>query len=159
MLTEELPLYERLTGEEHLLFAARMHGLPEAEGRRRAQELLEFLSLADERGKLVVDYSQGMRKKLALACALVHGPSVLFLDEPLSSRCARISASVPCATMRPRSITATSSHSRSATSSTCVVKKSVTPRAHSRRSRSLTTRPETGSMPLSGSSRNSTEGP
>ena len=84
VLTEELPLYERLTGEEHLLFAARMYGLPAAEARRRAEELLEFLSLADERGKLVVDYSQGMRKKLALACALVHGPSVLFLDEPLN---------------------------------------------------------------------------
>ena len=84
VLTEELPLYERLTREEHLLFAARMHGLADAEGRRRARELLDFLSLADERGKLVVDYSQGMRKKLALACALVHGPSVLFLDEPLN---------------------------------------------------------------------------
>ena len=48
------------------------------------EELLSFLSLAEERGKLVVDYSQGMRKKLALACALVHGPSVLFLDEPLN---------------------------------------------------------------------------
>ena len=74
VLTEELPLYERLSGEEHLLFAARMHGLPPSEARRRAEELLEFLSLADERGKLVVDYSQGMRKKLALACALVHTP-------------------------------------------------------------------------------------
>lgn len=84
VVTEELALYERLTGEEHLLFAARMHGLPRAEARRRTAELLEFLSLADERGKLVVDYSQGMRKKLALACALVHGPSVLFLDEPLN---------------------------------------------------------------------------
>jgi ABC-2 type transport system ATP-binding protein len=84
VLTEELPLYERLTGEEHLLFAARMHGLPRPEARRRTEELLEFLSLADERGKLVVDYSQGMRKKLALACALVHGPSVLFLDEPFN---------------------------------------------------------------------------
>ena len=84
VLTEELPLYERLTGEEHLLFAARMHGLARPEARRRTEELLEFLSLADERGKLVVDYSQGMRKKLALACALVHGPQVLFLDEPLN---------------------------------------------------------------------------
>jgi ABC-2 type transport system ATP-binding protein len=84
VLTEELPLYERLSGEEHLLFAARMHGLARDEARRRTEELLEFLSLADERGKLVVDYSQGMRKKLALACALVHGPSVLFLDEPLN---------------------------------------------------------------------------
>ena len=61
-----------------------MHGLERPEARRRTEELLEFLSLADERGKLVVDYSQGMRKKLALACALVHGPSVLFLDEPLN---------------------------------------------------------------------------
>jgi ABC-2 type transport system ATP-binding protein len=84
VLTEELPLYERLTGEEHLLFAARMHGLARPEARRRTEELLEFLSLADERGKLVVDYSLGMRKKLALATALVHGPSVLFLDEPLN---------------------------------------------------------------------------
>jgi ABC-2 type transport system ATP-binding protein len=84
VLTEELPLYERLSGEEHLLFAARMHGLARPEARRRTEELLEFLSLADERGKLVVDYSQGMRKKLALACALVHGPQVLFLDEPLN---------------------------------------------------------------------------
>ena len=84
VLTEELPLYERLTGEEHLLFAARMHGLARPEARRRTEELLEFLTLADERGKLVVDYSQGMRKKLALACALVHGPQVLFLDEPLN---------------------------------------------------------------------------
>ncbi len=84
VVTEELPLYERLTGEEHLLFAARMHGLSRAEARRRATELLEFLSLDGERGKLVIDYSQGMRKKLALACALVHGPSVLFLDEPLN---------------------------------------------------------------------------
>src|SRR3990170_2251091 len=54
VLTEDLPLYERLTGEEHLLFAARMHGLTLAEARGRTEELLEFLTLADERGKLVV---------------------------------------------------------------------------------------------------------
>jgi ABC-2 type transport system ATP-binding protein len=84
VVTEELPLYERLSGEEHLLFAGRMYGLPRAEAARRSGELLEFLLLAEERNKLVVDYSQGMRKKLALACALVHGPSVLFLDEPLN---------------------------------------------------------------------------
>src|SRR4030095_1896767 len=55
VLTEELPLYERLTGEEHLLFAARMHGLPEGDGRGRTQELLEFLALAAGRGTLVYD--------------------------------------------------------------------------------------------------------
>ena len=84
VLPEELPLYERLTGEEYLHFAGRMYGLDKAETRRRTDELLEFLSLAEERGKLVVDYSQGMRKKLALAAALIHNPRVLFLDEPLN---------------------------------------------------------------------------
>src|SRR6188474_2620156 len=84
ILPEELPLYERLTGEEYLLFAGRMYGLPRAECRRRTDELLEFLSLQDERGKLIVDYSQGMRKKLALAAALIHSPKALFLDEPLN---------------------------------------------------------------------------
>jgi ABC-2 type transport system ATP-binding protein len=84
VLTEDLALYERLTGEEHLLFAARMYGLPRGEARRRTEELLEFLSLADERSKLVVDFSLGMRKKLALACALVHNPRLIFLDEPLN---------------------------------------------------------------------------
>jgi ABC-2 type transport system ATP-binding protein len=84
VLPEELPLYERLTGEEYLHFAGRMYGLGREETRRRTEELLEFLSLEDERGKLVVDYSQGMRKKLALAAALIHNPQVLFLDEPLN---------------------------------------------------------------------------
>jgi len=84
ILPEELPLYERLTGEEYLQFAGRMYGLPRAETGRRAAELLEFLSLADDRGKLVADFSQGMKKKLALAAALIHNPRVLFLDEPLN---------------------------------------------------------------------------
>jgi ABC-2 type transport system ATP-binding protein len=84
VLGEELPLYERLTGEEYLQFAGRMYELPRDETARRAAELLEFLSLADERGKLIVDYSQGMKKKLALAAALIHNPRVLFLDEPLN---------------------------------------------------------------------------
>ncbi|MCM2256991.1 MAG: ABC transporter ATP-binding protein [Vicinamibacteria bacterium] len=84
VLPEELPLYERLSGEEYLLFAGRMYGLSRAETRRRADELLDFLSLAEDRGKLIVDYSQGMRKKVALAAALIHSPRVLFLDEPLN---------------------------------------------------------------------------
>jgi ABC-2 type transport system ATP-binding protein len=84
ILPEELPLYERLTGEEYLHFAGRMYGFPRAEVRRRTDELLEFLSLAEDRGKLLVDYSQGMKKKAALAAALIHNPRVLFLDEPLN---------------------------------------------------------------------------
>ena len=84
VLPEELPLYERLTGEEYLHFAGRMYGLDRAETRRRTDELLEFLTLTEERGKLIVDYSQGMKKKVALAAALIHSPRVLFLDEPLN---------------------------------------------------------------------------
>ena len=84
VLPEELALYERLTGEEYLQFAGRMYGLERSLTGRRSDELLEFLSLAGDRGKLVVDYSQGMKKKLALAAALIHDPSVLFLDEPLN---------------------------------------------------------------------------
>src|SRR5712691_1795631 len=84
ILPEELPLYDRLSGEEYLQFAGRMYGLSKPETARRTGELLEFLTLVDERRKLIVDYSQGMRKKLALAAALIHNPRVLFLDEPLN---------------------------------------------------------------------------
>ena len=84
VLPEELPLYERLTGEEYLHFAGRMYGLGREETRGRTDELLQFLSLSEERSKLIVDYSQGMRKKVALAAALIHSPRVLFLDEPLN---------------------------------------------------------------------------
>src|SRR4029079_388426 len=84
VLPEELPLYERLSGEEYLHFAGRMYGLSREETRRRTSELVEFLSLAEDRSKLLVDYSLGMRKKIALAAALIHNPRVLFLDEPLN---------------------------------------------------------------------------
>jgi ABC-2 type transport system ATP-binding protein len=84
VLPEELPLYERLTGEEYLLFAGRMFGLSKEETRKRTDELLAFLSLEEDRGRLILDYSQGMRKKLALSAALIHNPRVLFLDEPLN---------------------------------------------------------------------------
>jgi ABC-2 type transport system ATP-binding protein len=84
VLPEELPLYERLSGEEYLHFAGRMHGLSREETRGRTTELLEFLSLTEDRAKLIVDYSHGMRKKTALAAALIHNPRVLFLDEPLN---------------------------------------------------------------------------
>ena len=84
VLPEELPLYERLTGEEYLLFAGRMYGLGRDDTRRRTVELLQFLSLTDDRNKLIVDYSLGMKKKIALAAALIHSPRVLFLDEPLN---------------------------------------------------------------------------
>lgn len=82
VLPEEVSLYERLSGAEFLEFAARMHGLPLEEARRRSSDLLEVLDLAEDRDKLIVDYSLGMKKKTAFAAALIHNPRVMFLDEP-----------------------------------------------------------------------------
>jgi ABC-2 type transport system ATP-binding protein len=76
-------LFERLSGEELLEYAGRLHGLPAGEARSRAAQLLGVLDLAGEAKRLVADYSTGMRKKAMLGCALIHNPSVLFLDEPL----------------------------------------------------------------------------
>jgi ABC-2 type transport system ATP-binding protein len=59
-----------------------MYGLDRETTKMRTQELLEFMQLANETKKLVTDYSHGMQKKLALAAAVIHGPKVLFLDEP-----------------------------------------------------------------------------
>ncbi len=84
LLPEDINLYERLTGEEYLRFAGRMYRLPEEEVVARAQQLLEVLELADKRSELIIDYSQGMKKKIGLAAALIHNPKVLFLDEPFN---------------------------------------------------------------------------
>jgi ABC-2 type transport system ATP-binding protein len=82
VLPEYLNLYERLTGREFVNFAGHMYGIPDADIKRRSEELLSILTLADDADKLIVDYSVGMRKKVALAAALIHHPQVLFLDEP-----------------------------------------------------------------------------
>jgi ABC-2 type transport system ATP-binding protein len=82
VLPEQLNLYERLSGRELVEFAGRLYDLPKAEVRRRAARLLDVLALGADADKLVVDYSVGMRKKVALAAALIHRPHVLFLDEP-----------------------------------------------------------------------------
>ncbi len=82
VLPEYLNLYERLTGREFITFAGHMYGLAGIDIRRRTEELLHVLTLADDADKLVVDYSMGMRKKIALAAAMIHRPEVLFLDEP-----------------------------------------------------------------------------
>ena len=84
VLPEETSLYERLTAEELLLFAGQMYGLPRDEAARRTHDLLAVMELDEAKGKLIVDYSMGMRKKTALAATLIHRPRVLFLDEPFN---------------------------------------------------------------------------
>jgi ABC-2 type transport system ATP-binding protein len=82
VVPEGMALLGRLTAPEYLRFVGRMYGLDSGTANRRTEELLEFMNLADERKKLVTDFSHGMQKKLALAAAVIHGPKVLFLDEP-----------------------------------------------------------------------------
>jgi ABC-2 type transport system ATP-binding protein len=82
VVPEGMALFGRLTGTEYLNFVARMYGLDRETASKRAAELLDYMQLADQRKTLVTDYSHGMQKKLALAAAVIHGPKVLFLDEP-----------------------------------------------------------------------------
>jgi ABC-2 type transport system ATP-binding protein len=82
VVPEGMGLFERLTGAEYLNFVGRMYGLDRATTRQRSEELLEFMQLADRPKSVIADYSHGMQKKLALAAAVIHGPRILFLDEP-----------------------------------------------------------------------------
>ncbi|MDE3137070.1 MAG: ABC transporter ATP-binding protein [Acidobacteriota bacterium] len=82
VVPEGLALFDRLTPAECLVFAGRMYGLDPQTASNRTGELLDFMQLADRRKGLIADLSHGMRKKLAMAAAVIHGPKVLFLDEP-----------------------------------------------------------------------------
>ncbi|HEY0786477.1 MAG TPA: ABC transporter ATP-binding protein [Acidobacteriaceae bacterium] len=82
VVPEGLALFGRLTATQYLHFVGRMYGLDRPTTLARTEELLDFMSLAGEHTKLVTDFSHGMQKKLALAAAVIHGPRILFLDEP-----------------------------------------------------------------------------
>jgi len=82
VVPEGMALFGKLTATEYLHFVGRMYGLDKATTAQRTAELLEFMGLANEQKKMIADYSHGMGKKLALAAAVIHGPKVLFLDEP-----------------------------------------------------------------------------
>jgi ABC-2 type transport system ATP-binding protein len=82
VVPDGLSLFERLSGAEQLRIHGQLYGLDRREAARRADELLAALELVPDAAKLVGEYSHGMKKKLALGCALIHGPELLFLDEP-----------------------------------------------------------------------------
>ena len=82
VVPEGMALFGRLTASEYLRFVGQMYGLDHKTTMQRSEELLEFMNLARETKKLITDYSHGMQKKLALAAAVIHGPKILFLDEP-----------------------------------------------------------------------------
>ncbi len=82
VVPENLSLFENLTGREYLTFVGRMYLLPRATVQERTVELLLMMGLEAQEKKLALEYSHGMRKKLALAAALLPNPELLFLDEP-----------------------------------------------------------------------------
>lgn len=81
----ERSLYWRLTGRENLRFFSRLYGLSSGRASSRIPELLDLLELGPKADQPVLSYSSGMRQKLAICRALLHDPSILFLDEPTRS--------------------------------------------------------------------------
>jgi ABC-2 type transport system ATP-binding protein len=82
VIPEDLALFDNLTAREYLTFVGRIHLMPRDTIRSRSEELLSLLDLQDEDKKLSLEYSHGMKKKLAMAAALLPNPDLLFLDEP-----------------------------------------------------------------------------
>ncbi len=82
VVPEELALFERLTGRQYLTFCGRMHGLSGDVADARAEELLTLTELHHKGAVLVAEYSKGVRRRLAIAAALIHRPDVVLLDEP-----------------------------------------------------------------------------
>lgn len=84
-LADGVRLFDRLTGEQLVTYTGMMFGLSRDEVASRTADLLRIMDLGEAAGTPVVDYSAGMTKKVALACALVHAPRLLVLDEPFES--------------------------------------------------------------------------
>src|SRR5262245_42231915 len=85
VIPEEGNTYERLPARERLVFTGRLHGLPRKASAARTSQILHLVEIGhDDAGKMIDDYSMGMRKKTVLAAALIHGPRVLCLDEPFN---------------------------------------------------------------------------
>jgi ABC-2 type transport system ATP-binding protein len=93
-LPDQPIFYDFLRGREILQFVGEMHGLSRIETLQRAERLMQELGLGQVGDEFAVNYSMGMKKKLGLACALIHEPSVLILDEPTNGLDPRASRDV-----------------------------------------------------------------
>jgi ABC-2 type transport system ATP-binding protein len=82
VVPDESMLFDRLTGAEYLEFAGRMYGLSRAVASERALSLLDLFELSEAPRKLIAEYSKGMRKRVAMAAALIHHPDLFLMDEP-----------------------------------------------------------------------------
>lgn len=85
VLPDGVYLFDKLTGEQLITYAGRLHGLDKATVTERTADLLTAMDLQEAAGRRVSDYSAGMTKKVALAVAMIHAPSLLVLDEPFEA--------------------------------------------------------------------------
>lgn len=82
LVPDDTLLFDYLTGSEYLEFVARLYGLGRPVAKERARELLDLFQLDENDRKLIGEYSKGMRKRLAMAAALIHRPRLFLMDEP-----------------------------------------------------------------------------
>lgn len=82
LVPDENLLFDQLTGIEFIEFVGRMYGIEQTQARERARGLIELFELDGSKGKLIGDYSKGMRKRVAMASALIHRPQLFLMDEP-----------------------------------------------------------------------------
>jgi ABC-2 type transport system ATP-binding protein len=82
LVPDESLLFDHLTGGEFIEFVGRIYGLDRTVARERSVELLELFQLGGDRKKLISEYSKGMRKRVAMAAALIHRPQLFLMDEP-----------------------------------------------------------------------------
>ncbi|MCL1907510.1 MAG: ABC transporter ATP-binding protein [Propionibacteriaceae bacterium] len=85
VLPDRLRLFDRLSGQELLTYVGLLYGMDKATVASRSTDLLMALGLGDDSRKAVADYSAGMTKKIGLACAVIHAPDLLVLDEPFEA--------------------------------------------------------------------------
>lgn len=85
VLPDGVHLFDKLTGEQLITYSGYLHGVDKETVASRVKDLLAAMDLTDAAGRAVADYSAGMTKKIALAAALIHAPSVLILDEPFEA--------------------------------------------------------------------------
>jgi ABC-2 type transport system ATP-binding protein len=82
LVPDDSLLFDYLTGAEYLEFVGRLYGLPKPQAKERGIELLQLFQLSDNARKLIGEYSKGMRKRIAMAAALIHRPKLFLMDEP-----------------------------------------------------------------------------
>lgn len=100
VLPDGLRTFDRLSGRELLRHTGLLHGVDVIDVARRSDQLLDALGLDEAADKIVADYSAGMTKKIGLACALIHAPRVLVLDEPFGRQRVRARSERRCGGLR-----------------------------------------------------------